>query len=79
VSNNSQEEAVWCTWVFAAVDISNFEKYLCRLIVDVPLVKLDCHDLSWKQIRVLRTLKDRGLPFFIGWKKNAENSSKLTN
>jgi len=75
VSMYAAEGGRWLTWVVSVNDVSRVEGRLGRQAVDGHRTKPDSHDLSCKQIGVLRTLEDKQLPFSIEWKSLDHPSS----
>jgi len=67
VSERTNEGGGWLAWVLSTDNIIPIENRLGRKSVEGHRTRPDGTDLKWKQIGVLDTLKDAGLPFFIQW------------
>jgi len=74
VKKKAEEGGGWMTWVISTSDIQKIEDKLSRPAVIANRKLPNGSELEWKQIGVLSTLEDPGVPFFIEWISQAHPS-----
>jgi hypothetical protein len=74
VRKKAEEGGGWMTWVISTSNIQKIEDKLSRSAVIATRKLPNGSELEWKQIGVLSTLEDPGVPFFIEWISQAHPS-----
>ena len=74
VKKKAEEGGGWMTWVISTSNIQKIEDKLSRSAVIATRKLPNGSEIEWKQIGVLSTLEDPGVPFFIEWISQAHPS-----